>query len=329
MQHSATELTTQYAIVNLRGRYMLQLQHTATHCNTLQHTAAHCSTLQHAATRCNTLHCNTLQHTATHCNTLQHTTTRLKTETFLTWIFSCVTCNPSKQLKFFSKQPWIFSKQPWIFSKQPCILYTDPLKMRMFSMKCPKFWKESSVFSFSKRALHCLKRAPYLSPNILHCLNELYVFSKESTFSRKSPKFPQKSLVPRLLCTCVHFQDVYMCAYLHIHVSCVWDISTIWIVRVRQRKSATTSGICVYTCIHTYTTYIYIYTQVNWSCTYVQVNVSTCLYVLLVFETFLSRKFRANIYRRVKECWRYRHYAQCLRADFWELSIAQFTCIQL
>ena len=33
----------------------------------LQHTATHCNTLQHTAT-----HGNTLQHTATHCNTLQH-----------------------------------------------------------------------------------------------------------------------------------------------------------------------------------------------------------------------------------------------------------------
>jgi len=29
------------------------LQHTATHCNTLQHTATHCNTLQHTTTPCN------------------------------------------------------------------------------------------------------------------------------------------------------------------------------------------------------------------------------------------------------------------------------------
>ena len=65
---------------------LLQLQHTATHCNTLQHTATHYNTLHHttshchSATHCNTLqhiatHCNTLQYTATHCNALQHTAT--------------------------------------------------------------------------------------------------------------------------------------------------------------------------------------------------------------------------------------------------------------
>ena len=49
-----------------------EIQHTATHCNTLRHTATHCNTLQHTAT-----HCNTLQRTATHCNTLQHTATHV------------------------------------------------------------------------------------------------------------------------------------------------------------------------------------------------------------------------------------------------------------
>jgi len=64
----------------------VQLQHTATHCNTLQRIATgygkcvpdkgfncnHVSfdTLQPTAT-----HYNILQHTATHCNTLQHTAT--------------------------------------------------------------------------------------------------------------------------------------------------------------------------------------------------------------------------------------------------------------
>jgi len=44
--------------------FSAQVQHTATHCNTLQHTATHCNTLQHTAT-----HCNTLPLTAKHCNT--------------------------------------------------------------------------------------------------------------------------------------------------------------------------------------------------------------------------------------------------------------------
>ena len=62
---------------------LLELQHTATHCNTLQRTATHCSAYFHLccflsrlfSTRGLFWHCNTLQHTATHCNTLQHTAT--------------------------------------------------------------------------------------------------------------------------------------------------------------------------------------------------------------------------------------------------------------
>jgi len=38
-----------------------QVQHTATHCNTLQPPATHCNALQRTAT-----HCNALQRTATH-----------------------------------------------------------------------------------------------------------------------------------------------------------------------------------------------------------------------------------------------------------------------
>ena len=45
---------------NRCGRCLYQLQHTATHSNTLHHTGSHFSTLQHTAT-----HYNTLQHTAT------------------------------------------------------------------------------------------------------------------------------------------------------------------------------------------------------------------------------------------------------------------------
>ena len=76
-----------------------QLQHTATHCNTLQHTATHYFTQnllsevhilksppQHTATHRNKLqhtatHRNTLQHTATYRNTLQHTATHSYTQT--------------------------------------------------------------------------------------------------------------------------------------------------------------------------------------------------------------------------------------------------------
>jgi len=70
----------------------LQMNMSATLCNTLHHAETHCNThlcaiqrdtstseylnLNISATHCNTLqhietHCNTLQHTATHCNTLQ------------------------------------------------------------------------------------------------------------------------------------------------------------------------------------------------------------------------------------------------------------------
>ena len=92
----------------------LQLQHTATHCNTLQHTATHCNTLQQTATHCNRLqhtathyesygswampqpchtyesrtatHCNTLQHTATHCNRLHATAMSHLWITCVTWL---------------------------------------------------------------------------------------------------------------------------------------------------------------------------------------------------------------------------------------------------
>ena len=45
----------------------LELQHTATHCNTLQRTATHCNALQRTATHCNT----PPQHKVKHCNTRQ------------------------------------------------------------------------------------------------------------------------------------------------------------------------------------------------------------------------------------------------------------------
>ena len=63
----------------------LQVQHTATHCNTLQHTATHSTTLytlQHTATggaTCYSVagatHCNIRQHTATYGNALYLTVT--------------------------------------------------------------------------------------------------------------------------------------------------------------------------------------------------------------------------------------------------------------
>ena len=99
LQHTATYVATY--IVTWSDSLCVELQHSATHCNTLQHTATHCNTLLHTAANCNTLqytatrcticnilqqnvarcnrlqqtaaHCNTPQHTATHCNTLQHT----------------------------------------------------------------------------------------------------------------------------------------------------------------------------------------------------------------------------------------------------------------
>ena len=76
LQHTATLCCTLCIL-------LYDLQHTATHCNTLQHTATHCYThmqvrktlaLQHTGT-----HSNTLQHTATHCSTLQHTATHCST----------------------------------------------------------------------------------------------------------------------------------------------------------------------------------------------------------------------------------------------------------
>ena len=84
LQHTATHYNTlQHA-----AKHYTQLQHTATRCNTLQHTATHCNTLQHTATHYNTLQSlsrarerlnfgyrNTPYHTATRCNTLQHTAT--------------------------------------------------------------------------------------------------------------------------------------------------------------------------------------------------------------------------------------------------------------
>ena len=67
-----------------RQALLEQIQHTATHCNTLQHT--HCNTLRRPVDvrlgappmsrfTATATHCNTLQHTATHCNTLHHTAT--------------------------------------------------------------------------------------------------------------------------------------------------------------------------------------------------------------------------------------------------------------
>ena len=69
---------------NYRGRkgvYVFDMQHTATHCNTLQHTATTTcicyvkNSITDGEKECMYLTCNTLQHIATHCNTLQHTAT--------------------------------------------------------------------------------------------------------------------------------------------------------------------------------------------------------------------------------------------------------------
>jgi len=76
----------------------MQVQHAATHCNTLQHSVTLCNTMQHSATLCNSLQhsatpCNThintiktitysamqVQHTATYCTQVQHTTTHWNT----------------------------------------------------------------------------------------------------------------------------------------------------------------------------------------------------------------------------------------------------------
>jgi len=74
-----------------------QMQHTATHCNTLQHTATHCNalcnSLHHTTARCNALHHIATQplhdffwqHTATCCNSLQLTATHYNTGTTCRW----------------------------------------------------------------------------------------------------------------------------------------------------------------------------------------------------------------------------------------------------
>jgi len=78
--------------------FVMLLQHTATHYNTLQHTATHCNTLQHTAT-----HCNTLQLTATHCNP--------------TWdwlylvMFHCDMTHSCAHLKYF-----LFYMETWLIS---------------------------------------------------------------------------------------------------------------------------------------------------------------------------------------------------------------------
>jgi len=88
---TTTHCNTRYSILQ---HTVIQLQHTATHCNTLQYISTqainafgfHTSTLLcvdelcQTITHCNT-HCNTLQYTATHCSTPQHTATVCKTHT--------------------------------------------------------------------------------------------------------------------------------------------------------------------------------------------------------------------------------------------------------
>jgi len=96
----------------------MQVQHAATHCNTLQHSVIPCNSLQHSAPLCNSLqpsatpcnthiysiktitysamqvqhtatYCTQAQHTAKHCNTLQHTATRTSTRSRLSPIPLC------------------------------------------------------------------------------------------------------------------------------------------------------------------------------------------------------------------------------------------------
>jgi len=69
LQHTATHCNTlqQHCNSTVCSKFagQAEVQHTAIHRNTLQHTATHCNTLQHSATLC-----NSLQHTSTHCSTL-------------------------------------------------------------------------------------------------------------------------------------------------------------------------------------------------------------------------------------------------------------------
>jgi len=85
----------------------LELQHTATHCNTLQHTATHCNTLQQT-------HCNTLQHTATHCNTLQHTPKRYEpwATTHCNTLQHALQHTTSHTIETF--EPWVSSHVIWV-----------------------------------------------------------------------------------------------------------------------------------------------------------------------------------------------------------------------
>jgi len=105
LQHTATHECRCFTFrIDDRSLLHVQMQHTATHCNTLQRSAMHCNRwmltgylqewrwhrplicvcMQHTATHCNTLqhtatHCNTLHHTATHCYTRLHTATHCNT----------------------------------------------------------------------------------------------------------------------------------------------------------------------------------------------------------------------------------------------------------
>ena len=81
LRHSCNRILKSQILLRLWRAAVGQVQHTATHCNTLQHTATHTlqptatHTLQPTATHCNALHhtvlyCNILQLTSRHCHTL-------------------------------------------------------------------------------------------------------------------------------------------------------------------------------------------------------------------------------------------------------------------
>ena len=72
VQHTATHCNTMQRMRRIPTTRRI-LQHSETRCNTLKHTAAHCNTLQRMRHMLTTR--RILQHTATHCNTLQHTAT--------------------------------------------------------------------------------------------------------------------------------------------------------------------------------------------------------------------------------------------------------------
>jgi len=78
------------------------IQHTASHCNTLQHNAnvhnASARLIKFLFTKSKSTHCNTLQHTATHCNTLQHNVAHYYT------LHTCMTRRKSEEAPIHNEQ---------------------------------------------------------------------------------------------------------------------------------------------------------------------------------------------------------------------------------